>query len=250
MFLLLQLSDPHIGGAWSGAEAVESLSTVLDEVRRLPDLPDAVVVTGDLANSGADREYELLRGLLGELELPVHVLAGNHDDRGLLRRHFGLPGAAGDPIQYAIDFGPLRLLALDTTRPGEVGGELDGQRLAWLELELAAVPERTTLLAMHHPPISTGIAAWDAIGIPEGDRRALAGVLARHPQVRRVVAGHVHQAITGDLAGRSALTVPSTCVQARLDFSSPQIELVAQPPGFAIHAVVNGEIASHVRIVS
>ena len=106
------------------------------------------------------------------------------------------------------------------------------------------------LLAMHHPPICTGIAAWDEIGIPEGDRHALASVLARHPQVRRVVAGHVHQAITGEVAGRSTLTVPSTCVQARLDFSSPQIELVAQPPGFAIHAVVNGEIASHVRIVS
>ena len=49
MFLLLELSDPHIGGAWSGAEASQSLSKVIDEVRRLPDLPDAVV-NGEIAS--------------------------------------------------------------------------------------------------------------------------------------------------------------------------------------------------------
>jgi 3',5'-cyclic-AMP phosphodiesterase len=250
MFLLLQLSDPHIGGAWTGADPTASLSRVLDEVGRLRDRPDAVLLTGDLANSGADREYALLHSLMGELDLPVHVLPGNHDDRDLLREHFDLPGAAGTPVQYALDLGPLRLVALDTTRPGEVAGELDEQRLAWLESELAGAPDRATLLAMHHPPISTGIAAWDEIGMPDADRRALAAILARHPQVRRVAAGHVHQTIAGDLAGRSALTIPSTCVQAPLDFSSRQIELVPQPPGFAVHALVNGDIASHVRIVS
>jgi hypothetical protein len=30
-----------------------------------------------------------------------------------------------------------------------------------------------TVLALHHPPVSTGIAAWDEIGLPVADRRAL-----------------------------------------------------------------------------
>jgi 3',5'-cyclic-AMP phosphodiesterase len=100
---------------------------------------------------------------------------------------------------------------------------------------------------MHHPPIATGVAPWDAIGLPTGDRAALAAVLERHPQVRRVVAGHVHQVITGSLAQRPVLTIPSTYVQARLDFTSPEIELGGGAPGFARHALLDGEITSYVH---
>ncbi|HEY5430584.1 MAG TPA: metallophosphoesterase, partial [Solirubrobacteraceae bacterium] len=108
---------------------------------------------------------------------PVYALAGNHDDRETLRRCFGLGGAAGEPVQYAMDLGALRLIALDTTRPGEDGGELDSHRLRWLDAELARAPDQPTLLAMHHPPFAIGIAVWDAIGLPAADRRALAVVL-------------------------------------------------------------------------
>jgi 3',5'-cyclic AMP phosphodiesterase CpdA len=153
-------------------------------------------------------------------------------------------------VQYAVDLGPLRLLVLDSTRPGEDRGELDADRLAWLDAELAAAPDHMTLLAMHHPPISTGIVAWDELGLPVADRRALGEVLRRHPQVRRLVAGHVHRAIAAELAGRAVLAVPSTYVQARLDFNSVEIELVDDPPGFAVHALLDGELASHVQPVS
>jgi ubiquinone/menaquinone biosynthesis C-methylase UbiE len=65
------------------------------------------------------------------------------------------PGARrgdGEPVQYAVDLGPLPLVVLDTTRPGEDPGTLDTERLARLDAELAASPEAPTLLAMHHPP--------------------------------------------------------------------------------------------------
>jgi hypothetical protein len=38
-------------------------------------------------------------------------------------------------------------------------------------------------------------------------------------------------------------------VQARLNFNSGEIELVAEPPGFAVHALLDGELASHVQPV-
>jgi Icc protein len=161
-----------------------------------------------------------------------------------------LPGAAGTPVQYAVDVGPLRLVVLDSTRPGEVRGELDADRLSWLETELARAPDRLTLLALHHPPVSTGIAAWDEIGLPTADRRALGDVLERHPQVRRIVAGHVHRTMTAELAGRAVLTVPSTYIQTRLSFNSREIETATEPPGFAVHALLDGEVASHVQPVT
>jgi 3',5'-cyclic-AMP phosphodiesterase len=175
---------------------------------------------------------------------------GNHDDRDALRRHFDVPGPLATPVQYAVDLGPLRLVLLDSTRPGEDRGELDAARLAWLDAELAVAPERLTLLALHHPPVSTGIAAWDELGLPAADRQALAEVLQRHPQVRRVVAGHVHRTIAGELAGCAVLAVPSTYVQTRLAFEAREIECVAEPSGFAVHAVLDGGLASHVQPVS
>jgi 3',5'-cyclic-AMP phosphodiesterase len=248
-FLLFQLSDPHIGATWGDGDPVAGLTKAVESARRLPDRPDAVLMSGDLADNAADGEYELVRELLARLDAPVYVLAGNHDDRDTLRRHFDLPGAVGTPVQYAVDVGPLRLVVLDSTRPEEIRGELDGQRLAWLDAELAAAPERTTLIAMHHPPLSTGIEAWDELGLPVADRVALGEVLERHPQVRRLVAGHVHRTIAAELAGRAVLAVPSTYVQVRLDFHPVEIAFAAEPPGFAVHALRDGQLASHVQPV-
>jgi 3',5'-cyclic-AMP phosphodiesterase len=81
------------------------------------------------------------------------------------------------------------------------------------------------------------------------DRRALAEVVERHRQVRRVVAGHVHRTITAELAGHAVLTVPSTYVQSRLDFCLEEIELAAEPAGFAVHAVREGELISRIQPV-
>ena len=206
-----------------------------------------MLLSGDLAEHAADSEYDQLRELLAPLDVPVHVVAGNHDDRAALRRHFDLPGVGGEPVQYAVDLGPLRLVVLDTTRPGEDPGALDEERLAWLDAELAAAPEAATLLAMHHPPLVTGLPALDAIGLPAEDRRALGAVVERHAQVRRLVAGHMHRAITAELAGRLVLVVPSTYMQGRLDFVSHQLRTVPEPAGFAVHALMDGELISHLQ---
>jgi len=249
-FLLVQLSDPHIGATWADGDSVAGLRAAVESVRRLPDAPDAVLMSGDLADNAADGEYELVRELLAQLGAPFYVLPGNHDHRDTLRRHFDLPGAVGTPVQYAVDLGPLRLVVLDSTRPGEDRGELDADRLSWLDTELARAPDRLTLLALHHPPVSTGIAAWDQIGLPAADRRALGDVLEGHPQVRRIVAGHVHRTMTAELAGRVVIAVPSTYVQTRLSFNSDAIETAAEPSGFAVHALLDGELASHVQPVT
>jgi len=242
-FLLVQLSDPHIGARWAGGDPVASLIAAVDAVRALPQSPDAVLVSGDLADNAADAEYERVRELLAPLAVPIHVLPGNHDDRDAIQRHFGVPG------EYAVDLGPLRLVALDTTVPGEDGGRLDEVRLAWLDEQLAAEPEKSTLVAMHHPPLATGIPAQDEIGLPAADRHALGAIVARHPQVSRLVGGHFHRVIVAELGGRAVLSVPSTYVQAGLDFRAGPVELGPDPAGFVVHALVDGELISHVQPV-
>jgi Icc protein len=247
--LLAQLSDPHLGAEWGGGDPVARLTAAVESVRSMPRQPDAVLVSGDLADHAADAEYEEARELLSSLEAPVYVLPGNHDDRRAIRRHFGLPGVDADPVQYSVDLGRLRLVVLDTTRPGEDPGALDAARLGWLDAELARAPEELTLLAMHHPPLVTGVPALDDFGLPAADRQALGEVLERHRPVARIVAGHVHRTITAELAGRPVLTVPSTYVQARASFGAPEVEWTAEPAGFALHAVLDGQLISHIQPV-
>ncbi len=247
-FLLAQLSDPHIGAVWAGGNPVARLAAAVETVLSMPVQPDAVLVSGDLSDNATDAEYEQVRELLAPLRAPLYVLPGNHDDRAVLRRQFGVPGDGGEPVQYSADLGPVRLVVVDTTLPGEVPGALDAERLAWLDAELAAAPGAPTLVAMHHPAFATGVPAWDAFNLPVSDRAAFAEVVGGYPHVRRVVAGHVHRTIAGEVGGRAALTIPSTYVQSRLTFKD-EIEEADEPAGFALHAVVDGEVVSHVQPV-
>jgi 3',5'-cyclic AMP phosphodiesterase CpdA len=248
-FLLVQLSDPHVGAEWGDGDSVAMLAAAVERARALEPNPDAVLISGDLADHAVDVEYDQVRELLAPLDAPLYVLPGNHDDRLALRRHFGVPGNDGEPVQYALELGPLRLVVLDSTRAGEDRGELDADRLAWLEATLAAAPRTPTLVALHHPPLVTGIPAFDKLGLPPPDRRALGRVIEAHSQVRGIVAGHMHRTMSAELAGRTVVVVPSTYVQARLDFGAKEVQLSAEPTGFAVHAFADGQLVSHVQPV-
>lgn len=248
--LVVQLSDPHLGAEWGEGDPVAKLAAAIESVRRLRPRPDAVIVTGDLADHASDDEYERVRKLLDTLAAPVHVLPGNHDRRAAMRRHFDLPGSGDEPVQYVARLDRLRLIMLDTTIPGEDAGALDAERLDWLDRELAAAPDVPTVIAMHHPPFLTGVPAWDELALRDADRSTLARLLERHPQTRRIVAGHLHRTITAGLAHVPVLAIPSTYVQLGLDFDASELKLVDEPAGFAVHTLLDGEVVSHVQPVA
>jgi Icc protein len=246
-FVLVQLSDPHIGATWTSADPVTRLRAAVESIRPRLGLPDAVVVSGDLAEHGAAEEYALVRAELASLRGTVGVIPGNHDDRSALRRAFDLPGKDADPIRYCIDVGPVRLVMLDSTIPGEDGGELGPEQLRWLETTLADGPERAALLVMHHPPLLTGMTPWDSIGLAESSRRKLASIATRNPQVLAILAGHIHRPIAGSIGGRVAITAPSTYVQARLDLAAERLVFAEkEPPAVAVHTLLDGGLVSHV----
>jgi 3',5'-cyclic AMP phosphodiesterase CpdA len=214
-------------------------------VRALSPAPHAVLVTGDVAESGAAREYERARELLAPLGLPVHVLPGNHDDADALAGALGWEGPHG----YAVQVGEIRLIALDSTRPGEDEGRLSGERLAWLEAELAA-DATPTVIAMHHPPLLTGIDSLDELGIPAEERAALGSVLAANPHALRVVAGHVHRAAFGTLGPCGVAAAPAAYLEARLEIGGTALDLEEAAPGFALHVALGDACTTHVQRVT
>lgn len=221
--------------------AVGGLNTVLESA------PSLVVLTGDLVDGGSDLEYERLKALLRPLTAPLFPVAGNHDERGGLFRAF--PELAGRTdgrfFQYTVEDWPVRLVALDTVRPGSPGGALCDERLSWLDARLSEQPERPTIVIQHHPPFKTGLRGMDAMGL--ADAEAEAAVIRRHPQVERVLCGHLHRPIQTRWAGTLASTAPSTAHQIAFDLrDDAPAAFVMEPPGVQIHVwTEGGGIVSH-----
>jgi Icc protein len=249
--MLVQLSDMHLRAGESGRGQAARLEHAVRRVAALQPRADAVLLSGDLVDEPASAAYEQAHELLAPLGLPVHAIPGNHDDRDMLRARFGPgPAAAGEPVQLAVDCGPLRLVACDSTVPGSEHGELGAARLDWLARTLRARPDTPTLLALHHPPVLTGVSVMDAIALAHEDSVALEALLATHPQVQTIACGHVHTTMTATFAGRALLICPSTNSELCLDlrdnddirFSSGNGQL-----GFAVHTLVDGRVVSHVQ---
>lgn len=246
--LLAQITDLHIGGNENGVDPVPRLEAVVEAIRALPNEVDAVLVSGDLTHDGGPEEFRAVRELLQRLEVPLHVLPGNHDDRALVREEFGLPGVGHEPVNYSVDVGELRLVVFDSVVPGQDCGRYDSPWVPWLDSELRAQPDRPTLLAMHHPPMATAVQEWDGINLEPGQREVLADLVARHPQLRAIVGGHLHRTAASALAGCPVISAPSTYLQVRPDFQTEGIDWV-DPPGFALHALLEGELSSQIESV-
>lgn len=250
-FILAQISDPHLGEPpIGGVKPKRSLREVVEAVGALPDPVDAILVSGDLAEHGAAEEYALAAEVVGRLGAPIYVLPGNKDDRATMREAFDLPGEGDAPLDYAADLGPLRLVVIDSTIPGEDRGDFTPAQLEWLEAALAGAPEQPTIVAMHQPPLVTGMADWDGVIMRPADRAALAAVIERHPQVRAIVGGHLHRIAASSLAGRPVIVAPSTFVQARPNFEAEKVKLRDHFRGFLLHVLRDGELSTQVEIVT
>ena len=243
---VVQLSDMHLCGANVAGE--QRVRATIGAVAALEPAPDCVLVTGDLTDTGTPEDSGRAAELLGALRPPVHVIPGNHDDRGALRDAFALGGSGS--LCRAVTVGDLRILACDTLVPGHPEGRLGDEQLAWLARALGSAPDAPTLLALHHPPVRIGVAAIDALMLDGGDCAGLEELLAGHPQVQAVVAGHVHRAAEGRLGPVPVRTAPSAWRQLALDFTAgdavADIRLSDEPPGYLLHRFADGGLTSHV----
>ncbi|WP_067173843.1 metallophosphoesterase [Microtetraspora niveoalba] len=263
MLVLAHVSDIHIDGSERNTARA---ARVLDHVARLP--VDAILLTGDLADHGAVEEYEIVRGLL-PTGVPLALCPGNHDVRENFRKALvtssengpGTGGPVGEPVGEPVD-GPvggpvnqvLRLpgatVALcDSSVPGRHDGLLDDETLDWLDHVLSAAPEVPAFVAMHHPPVTLGIPYVDEIRLGEPER--LAGVLARHPQVVAVLAGHAHTGAATTFAGLPLLVAPgvvNTLLAPVETDAYPPID-PDLPPAVALHVFDGGRITTHFRPV-
>lgn len=217
--LIAQISDTHILARGSDHPSqqlrVDCLQQCVADINRQK--PDAVIFTGDTVQHGQPDEYAVLREALAPLEPPLYLVPGNRDDAANLRTAFGDKAyfaQAADFVQYVIEDYPVRLIALDSTLPGERKGVFCEQRQAWLDEILGQQPDQPTFLFMHHPPFDVDDHYVGGYRRPE-HRVGLERVIKRHPQVEALVCGHVHWPVERTWAGTEARIMPSVAVDLR-----------------------------------
>ncbi|KAB7623014.1 3',5'-cyclic-AMP phosphodiesterase [Alkalilimnicola sp. S0819] len=228
---VLQITDTHLyadpGGRLAGLVTEQSCEAVINEALQRSWPVDLVLLTGDVVHDGSESGYRRVKARFEQLGVPTLVLPGNHDAPVTMRQVF----RAG-PVSYCAHhaLGDWQFLMLDSTVAGESGGHLAEAELRRLDEALSADPRRHALVALHHHPVSMDSRWIDSIGVANAE--ALFAVLARHPQVRVLLWGHVHQAFDEVRDGLRLLATPSTCIQFRP--RQDEFGLDEQPPGWRL----------------
>jgi 3',5'-cyclic AMP phosphodiesterase CpdA len=223
-YLLVQISDIHLTADGSLPPGVRPRDNLVRGLRMLEETgirPDVFLLTGDLADAGEPACYDDLATTLtaaaAEIGASVIYLPGNHDDRATFRRH--LLGGTGDgPINQTHWRGGLRIIALDSTIPGEDGGALDDQTLSYLRSEISTAAPDGTVVALHHPPFPSPIQPMAKIALrdPERLRDAIAG-----SDVRIVLTGHNHHEALSTIGSIPVWGSPATAYRG--DITSSQV---------------------------
>ena len=249
--IIAQISDTHILARSSdqavGVRRAENLRRCIADINRQG--VDLVVHTGDTVQDGMAEEYAHLREILADLEAPLFLIPGNRDRHGVLREalsHLSYLPRNGDFLHYVVEDYPIRLVALDSVVTGERKGVFCDRRLAWLEETLAREPDRPTLLFMHHPPFDIDPHYVGGYRSPQ-DAEGLAALISRHPQVKRLLCGHVHCLHREPWAGTVATTMPSVAVDLRKEMDPA----VQSTPLYLLHvASKDGDLVSHTQVVT
>jgi 3',5'-cyclic-AMP phosphodiesterase len=165
--------------------------------------PDAVVVKGDLTDTGSDEQYaDFVRayGVFGDRL--VHV-RGNHD------AYVGQSYAAGD---QCLDLDGVRVLLLDTVIPGETTGDITDDQIDWIDA-LSAEADRPVIVMGHHQQWIEGKRSDDYFGLHPDASDALTKVVVRRKRIVGYTAGHTHRHRVRMMPGTAVPSVEIGCVK-------------------------------------
>lgn len=243
-FRILQITDTHLladpDQLYSGWRVSQSLKHVVGHIHHTGINPDAVLLTGDLAQDEHPDSYRLLRQHLEPLSAPLWALPGNHDDPEVLQQYL-------KPDLY-LDYTDLpgwRVILLNSHEQGETAGRLSAAELERLEKLLLSC-HTPCLVVVHHPAWKVNSVWLDAIGMTNGE--ALLGILDEHPEVKMLLCGHIHQHFDEWRGSIRQLGTPSTCRQFLP--GSENFSEDAQAPGYRwLDLYPEGRFLTHIERV-
>lgn len=256
MTKILQISDPHIVPhgqlAYGQVDTATALTRCVETVNRiLPEIGpvDLAIVTGDLTDFGTDEEYQRFSDIMQPLQVPYRSIPGNHDNVAVMRAFFSdqdwVPKSG--PINWISEFPDLVLIALDTNVHSMSHGALVEESLDFLQRGLSTAGGRPVIVAVHHPPILTGLEKMDIQNLREN--QMLETILSTYQGELRLVCGHVHRNIVASFGGVICQTAPGVSHAVSMDLreGAPNC-LTKEPGGFLLHEIRNGILTHSIPV--
>jgi Icc protein len=226
---VLQITDTHLfaadDGCLLGLNTDLSLQAVLESVAARRPSAHLVLATGDLTHDGTPEAYRRFFRHMNGMDLPVYCLPGNHDEARALQMAHDTGQCRFS--EHAVH-GDWHFIFLDSTIPGSEGAHLTEGTLAMLERRLQKAPDMHTLVCLHHQPVPMGSRWLDTMALDNPE--AFFAIIDRHPQVRAIVWGHVHQELASRRDDVLLLSTPSTCIQFLPRSDDFAVDMAA--PGF------------------
>jgi Icc protein len=208
---IIQVSDCHIAqdprARYRGQSADRNLAALMPAIRRWQ--PDLLLLTGDVSEDASAAAYGRVSAQLSTAGAPVLALPGNHDDPAVMRRYFPL-GPWDGP--YVCERRNWRLILLDSTVPGSIGGQFSEAELERLDHCLRQSVDRNIALALHHQPVPVDSFWIDRYALDQPE--VFWSVVERHSRVRCVCWGHVHQDFHAQRNGIELLGSPSSAANS------------------------------------
>jgi 3',5'-cyclic AMP phosphodiesterase CpdA len=190
----------------------EKIVTCIDEVNDLS--PDLVTLTGDLTNSGYEKEYKKVKEYVDSFKARTIVIPGNHDTRETGYTYY--EEYFGEANQF-VDLGPVTVIGVDSTLPDNDEGWMGRERVHWLNENLEKVREKEfrVVLVHHHliPVPGTGMERNELI-----DAGDVLSTLINN-KVNLALCGHRHVPYTWKLENLMVITSGTACtgyVRARI----------------------------------
>jgi len=249
MTLLVQITDTHIVPPgqllYGNTDTAAHLRESVRQINSMQPRPDVVLITGDLVETADTACYQHFIDIISALEMQAYVIPGNHDDPQRMLEAFAGTScfpATDDTFQYTVEDLPFRILALNSHCDGTELPEFDQKRLSWLQYQLS-ISDKPVLIALHHPPMTTGIELIDMGGSEWF--QGLKSVLAEHSQVKLMICGHCHTDLCGCIGQVPVYMAPATSHQliaSRGLTIAPSTVIVAAAP--ALHHYIDGYFLS------
>ncbi len=151
------LSDTHIGSPNGAAE--QDLRRSVQDINAMSDVA-FVVITGDITELGTNRELSTARSILDSLDVPYHVIPGNHDTGWSESGGLGFTATFGYD-KFVFDHGGIRFIACASGPYVRMSdGHVPRGAIVWMDSVLAATPQEMPVIFLNHYPLDKGLDNW------------------------------------------------------------------------------------------
>ena len=223
-FKFALVTDTHIGSSNND----EDLYRTVKDINSHPEIA-FVIVSGDVTEFGSYDELRTAKCLLDDLNVPYHILPGNHDSNWSESGTNDFLRVFGSET-FGFEYGGYKFIGLASGPNMRMGpGQIPRENLTWFFDELKKTDTDTHIIYVNHYPMDSGLNNWFEV------------MDAFRPyNVQLMLCGHGHNNRAMNFEGVNAAMCRSN-LRAKQDFGGYNIITVDADSILFQERVVSGE---------